>query len=54
MIINALKNHEYKLCYHGLEGLEICWLYILHIDTQHALVCKSPPRKNKFIQVKSP
>lgn len=54
MIINALKNHEYKLCYHGLEGFKICWSYILHIGTQHALACKGPPRKNKFIQVKSP
>ncbi len=54
LIINALKNHEHKMCYHGLEGLEICWSYILKIGEPKALVCAGRPCRNKFTEVKVP
>ncbi len=50
-IIDALKNHEHKMCYHGLEGLEICWSYILKIGESKALVCAGRPCKNEFVEV---
>lgn len=54
LIINALKNHEHKMCYHGLEGLEICWSYILRIGEPKALVCAGRPCRNKFTEVEVP
>ena len=54
LIIDALKSHEHKMCYHGLEGLEICWSYILEIVADNALVCAGRPCKNEFVQVKGP
>ena len=50
LIIDALKSHEHKMCYHGLEGLEICWSYILTIGA-NALVCAGRPCKNEFVNV---
>jgi predicted choloylglycine hydrolase len=54
LIINALKNHEHKMCYHGLEGLEICWSYILRIGGSKALVCVGRPCRNEFMEVEVP
>jgi hypothetical protein len=53
MIIDTLKDHEHKMCYHGLEGLEICWSYILNISAKHALVCAGRPCRNEFMKIKS-
>lgn len=54
LIINALKSHEHKMCYHGLEGLEICWSYVLRIGKPKALVCVGRPCRNEFIEVEVP
>ena len=54
LIIEALKSHEHKMCYHGLEGLEICWSYILEIGASSALVCAGRPCKNEFVKVGGP
>ena len=54
LIINALKSHEHKMCYHGLEGLEICWSYILMIGKSRALVCVGRPCMNEFMEVEAP
>lgn len=51
LIIDALRSHEHKMCYHGLEGLEICWSYILTIGATNALVCAGRPCKNEFVSV---
>lgn len=48
VIIEALKSHEHKMCYHGLEGLEICWSYLLRIGENNALVCAGSPCRNAF------
>jgi hypothetical protein len=50
-VIEALKNHEHKLCYHGLEGLEICWSYLLKIGENSALVCPGRPCKNEYTEI---
>lgn len=51
LIIEALKSHEHKTCYHGLEGLEICWSYLLKIGENNALVCAGRPCRNAFVEV---
>jgi predicted choloylglycine hydrolase len=50
-IIKALKNHEHKMCFHGLEGLEICWSYLVKIGDSKALVCAGRPCKHEFQEV---
>ena len=47
-IQEALRNHEYDMCYHGPVGLEICWSYLLKPFEKKALVCKGRPCKNDF------
>ena len=47
-IQEALKNHEYEMCYHGPIGLEICWSYILKLVEKKALACAGRPCKNEF------
>ncbi len=54
LIMDALKSHEHKMCYHGLEGLEICWSYILNVSANDALVCAGRPCKNEYVKVKGP
>jgi hypothetical protein len=54
LIVDALKSHEHKFCYHELEGLEICWSYILESGAANALVCQGRPCKNEFVEVKAP
>jgi len=54
MIIEAMKNHENNVCCHGIEGLEICWSYILQPGTNKARVCAGPPCKNEYVTVNSP
>ncbi len=51
LIIAALKNHEHKMCDHKLEGLEICWSYLMKIGENSALVCAGRPCKNEFVEV---
>jgi hypothetical protein len=48
LLIEALKNHEHKMCFHGKEGLEICWSYILKPVENRALVCQGRPCKNEY------
>jgi hypothetical protein len=52
LIIDALKDHENAICYHGLEGLEICWSYILEPTEQNAIICQGRPCKNDYIDMK--
>jgi len=51
LILAALKNHEHKMCYHGLDGLEVCWSYLLKIGENSAWVCAGRPCTNEFVQV---
>jgi predicted choloylglycine hydrolase len=54
LIIDALKSHEHKMCFHGLEGLEICWSYVLNNRESKALVCAGRPCHNEFVPVDGP
>ena len=54
VIIEALKNHENNICCHGIEGLEICWSYILQPGASKAQVCVGRPCENEFVTVNSP
>jgi predicted choloylglycine hydrolase len=54
LLIEALGSHDHKMCYHGLEGLEICWSYILNNHAKTALVCAGRPCKNEYVEVKGP
>ena len=54
LLSGVLKSHEHKMCYHELEGLEICWSYILEIGAEHALVCAGRPCENQYQEVKGP
>jgi len=54
LIFDALKSHEHKMCFHGLEGLEICWSYLLKPDENRALVCQGRPCKNGYTEIEGP
>jgi len=54
LIEAALRDHEHTVCYHDLEGLEICWSYLLPVGAGHALVCAGRPCKNPYVKVKGP
>ena len=54
MIKDTLKNHEHQMCSHEIEGLEICWSYILTLGKKDARVCAGRPCKSEFIGVKTP
>jgi predicted choloylglycine hydrolase len=51
LIIDALRSHEHKMCCHDLEGLEICWSYLLKIGENKALVCQGRPCKNAYVEI---
>jgi predicted choloylglycine hydrolase len=53
MIVNALKNHEQKMCIHDYDEKSqlhygICWSWILSPGSDEAAVCAGPPCKNEF------
>ena len=51
MIIDALKNHEHKMCTHVYDGqvhYGICWSWILSLGKDKAAVCAGPPCRNDF------
>jgi len=51
LIIEALKDHEHKMCDHFFDGRNnngICWSWIVTIGKNDALVCAGPPCKNEF------
>ena len=51
LIIDALKNHDHKMCNHFYDGKNhhgICWSWIVTIGESDALVCAGPPCKNEF------
>jgi len=51
LIIEALKDHEHKMCDHYFDGRNnhgICWSWIVAIGENDALVCAGPPCKNEF------
>lgn len=50
-IIDFLKNHEHKMCYHGLDGLEICWSYLLKIGEPNSRLCVGRPCKNEYEEI---
>jgi hypothetical protein len=50
-ITDFLKNHEHKMCYHDLEGLEICWSYLLKIGESDSLLCVGSPCKNPYVEI---
>ena len=54
LILNALKNHEHKMCYHGLERLEICWSYLLKIGEDKSLLCAGRPCEHKYVEAEAP
>lgn len=47
-IKDVLKDHEHGICYHGLEGMEICWSYILEPTGQNVSLCQGRPCKNEY------
>ncbi|WP_371804269.1 C45 family autoproteolytic acyltransferase/hydolase [Candidatus Lokiarchaeum ossiferum] len=47
-INKLLQEHEHKMCVHDLEGLVICWAYILKPGQKKALVCQGRPCENEF------
>lgn len=47
-IANLLQEHEHKMCLHDLEGLAICWAYILKPGQKTALMCQGRPCENEF------
>ncbi|MHA1203312.1 MAG: hypothetical protein ACTSQ4_12445 [Candidatus Heimdallarchaeaceae archaeon] len=51
MIQHTLKNHEHQMCSHSVEGLEICWSYILQPEKEKVLLCAGRPCKNDFIEL---
>jgi len=51
-LTNYLGNHEQKMCYHEMEGLEICWSYVLKPIENEALLCVGRPCKNKYVEIK--
>ena len=54
MIIDALKNHENKMCTHDYDGnvhYGICWSWILSPGKDEAAVCIGPPCKNQFKKI---
>lgn len=53
MIIDALKNHEHKMCDHSPNGPEICWSYLLKIMEKEALVCAGRPCKNEYKKIQT-
>jgi predicted choloylglycine hydrolase len=51
MVVDALKNHEHKMCTHDYDGqvhYGICWSWILSPGSKKAAVCAGPPCKNSF------
>jgi len=52
LIKNVLKDHEHKVCYHSMEGLEVCWSYILEPTEQNLLFCQGRPCKNEYVAFK--
>ncbi len=53
LILNALGNHEHKMCVHEPAGPEICWSYLLTIGAETARVCAGRPCKNEYVEVAS-
>jgi predicted choloylglycine hydrolase len=54
-IMDALKNHENKMCDHDYDGkvhYGICWSWILSPGKDEAAVCVGPPCKNEFRKVR--
>ncbi len=53
-VIDALKNHENKMCTHDYDGQVhngICWSWILKPGKDEAAVCIGPPCKNQFKRI---
>ncbi len=51
MIMDALRNHEHKMCTHDYDGkvhYGICWSWILSPGKDKAAVCAGPPCRNEF------
>ena len=54
LIMDALKNHENKMCTHDYDGkvhYGICWSWILSPGKDEAAVCIGPPCKSKFKKI---
>jgi hypothetical protein len=50
-IMEALKDHEHKMCDHFFDGRDnygVCWSWIVAIGEDDALVCAGPPCKNEY------
>lgn len=53
-LTNYLGNHEQTMCYHEMEGLEICWSYVLKPIENEALLCVGQPCKNEYENIVGP
>lgn len=54
IVIDALKNHESKMCTHDYDGQVhngICWSWILTPGKNEAAFCVGPPCKNQFKRI---
>jgi predicted choloylglycine hydrolase len=54
LLISYLGNHEEKMCYHEMEGLEICWSYVLKPIENEALLCVGRPCENDYYGIEGP
>ena len=50
-LTNYLGNHEQTMCYHEMEGLEICWSYVLKPLENEILLCVGRPCKNVYQKI---
>ena len=48
MVIESLKNHENRMCCHDIDGLEICWSYVLQPTSEEAYLCAGRPCKGEY------
>jgi hypothetical protein len=51
LMINSLKDHENRMCCHDIDGLEICWSYVLQPTSKEAFLCAGRPCKNDYERI---
>lgn len=54
LLTETLSSHEQNFCKHDIEGLEICWSYLLKVGDNKALVCQGAPCENEYVEVAGP
>jgi len=52
-VTETLRNHEHRMCCHDIEGLEICWSYILQPTSKEAFLCAGRPCKHEYERIET-